>query len=114
TVADKQRLALSSKAMAVDMESAAIAAVARQHGLPFLALRVIVDRVEQAVPPLALAAMQGASIRPGRVLAGLLKSPQQLSPLLALAFAGHRARTVLAECAGMLLALADDDRSEDS
>jgi len=111
-VYDKQRLARSSKALAVDMESAAIAAVARQHGLPFLALRVVVDGVGQAVPPLAIAAMEGSGIRPGRVLAGLIKSPRQLSPLLALAFAGRRARTVLAECAGMLPALADDDPME--
>jgi hypothetical protein len=42
--------AVASGAVAVDMESAAIAAVAAQAGVPFVALRVIVDGRDDAVP----------------------------------------------------------------
>ncbi|MFK2893488.1 purine and other phosphorylase-like protein, family 1 [Dyella flagellata] len=37
-------------ALAVDMESAAVAAVAQEHGLPFLVLRAIVDESSDAIP----------------------------------------------------------------
>jgi adenosylhomocysteine nucleosidase len=37
-------------ALAVDMESAAVAAVARERGLPFLVLRAIVDEVGDTIP----------------------------------------------------------------
>ncbi|WP_230473654.1 purine and other phosphorylase-like protein, family 1 [Dyella choica] len=37
-------------ALAVDMESAAVAAVAAEHGLPFLVLRAIVDESDDAIP----------------------------------------------------------------
>lgn len=37
-------------ALAVDMESAAVAAVAHQRGLPFVVLRAIVDEVDDAIP----------------------------------------------------------------
>jgi adenosylhomocysteine nucleosidase len=37
-------------ALAVDMESAAVAAVARERGLPFVCVRAIVDEVDDTVP----------------------------------------------------------------
>ena len=37
-------------AMAVDMESAAVAAIAAAHQLPFVALRVIIDTASDALP----------------------------------------------------------------
>ena len=38
------------EALAVDMESAAVAAVAEKHGLPFLVLRAIVDECDDLIP----------------------------------------------------------------
>ncbi|RDS79475.1 purine and other phosphorylase-like protein, family 1 [Dyella monticola] len=37
--------------LAVDMESAAVAAVARERDLPFIVLRAIVDEAQDAIPP---------------------------------------------------------------
>ena len=75
TLAAKRQLAEASGAIAVDMESAAIAGVAACAGVPLGVLRVIVDGQNHCVPPCAIAGMDGARSRPGRVLAGLLKSP---------------------------------------
>jgi adenosylhomocysteine nucleosidase len=46
-----KRTAGAFGAIAADMESAAIAAVANAAGAPFVALRVIVDAVDDALPP---------------------------------------------------------------
>ena len=47
---DKKQLHSLTGAVALDMESIAIAKVARQYTLPFLAIRVIVDPVEMNLP----------------------------------------------------------------
>ena len=47
TADEKRRLAAESGAMAVDMESAAIASAASARAVPFLALRAILDPVEE-------------------------------------------------------------------
>jgi adenosylhomocysteine nucleosidase len=48
--ADKRAAAAATRAVAVDMESAAIAAVAARARIPFLALRVVVDGADDALP----------------------------------------------------------------
>ena len=47
---DKQALQISTGAVAVDMESIAIAKVAQKHKVPFLAVRVIVDPMSMDLP----------------------------------------------------------------
>ncbi|HLO78401.1 MAG TPA: hypothetical protein VK196_18250, partial [Magnetospirillum sp.] len=46
-------------AAAVDMESGAVARVAAQHGLPFLALRAIADPAGQSLPAPVLRIVDG-------------------------------------------------------
>ena len=46
----KQEAGERTGALAVDMESAAVRAWAREHGLPALALRVILDERDRALP----------------------------------------------------------------
>lgn len=105
SVAGKRALAEASGAIAVDMESAAIADVASASGLPFVVVRVIVDRSDRAVPAAAIAGMDGSRTRPGRVLAGLLKSPGETGDLVALGMAARRARRTLRDCAPILASL---------
>jgi adenosylhomocysteine nucleosidase len=50
TVAEKANAHLRFDALAVDMESAAVAAIAQRHSLPFISLRAIVDEAGDTVP----------------------------------------------------------------
>jgi len=50
TSADKRLLQSTTGAIALDMESIAIAKVARQHALPFLAIRAIADPASMDLP----------------------------------------------------------------
>jgi nucleoside phosphorylase len=50
TTAAKTAAHARHEALAVDMESAAVAAVARQRSLPFVVLRAIVDEAADAIP----------------------------------------------------------------
>jgi adenosylhomocysteine nucleosidase len=85
-----------SRAAAVDMESAAIAQVARQAGLPFIALRVIVDTASDQLPAAVIAASGGGQLRLGRLLAALLRAPGDVGGLIRLAARYRIAMRVLA------------------
>jgi adenosylhomocysteine nucleosidase len=84
-VADKAELFGRTGAVAVDMESFAVAEVASTHRLPFLALRAIVDRASDELPAVITAAAdQLGEVRLPRLLAGLMRSPAALAPLMRL------------------------------
>lgn len=87
-------------AAAVDMESAAIAQVAEQAGLPFIALRVIVDTAADELPMAVLAASVGGRLRVGRLIGGLLRAPGEVGALIRLAARYRIASRVLAAVAG--------------
>ncbi|HVZ10156.1 hypothetical protein [Rhodopila sp.] len=92
----KRDAARSNAAQAVDLESGAVARVARQHGLPFAVVRAICDPVERDLPPAALAALDPkGAIGAARVLGSLLRRPGQIPALLGLAGDASRARRAL-------------------
>jgi adenosylhomocysteine nucleosidase len=82
----------SSGAVAVDMESAAVAEVAAAARLPFIAVRVIVDTAADVLPRAVVAASRAGGVRMGRLIAGLLFAPGQIKPLMRLS---QRYRTAL-------------------
>ena len=86
-------------AVAVDMESAVIAQVAGQAGLPFIALRVIVDTAADELPAAVITASAGGRLRIGRLLGGLLRAPGEGGALIRLAARYRIARRVLAAVA---------------
>ena len=67
------------------MESAAIARVAAEHGLPFIAVRVIVDTAADSLPRAVVAASTNGEVSFARLIAELIRAPSQLMPLLRLA-----------------------------
>lgn len=89
----------NSRAAAVDMESAAIAQVAGQAGVPFIALRVIVDTASDELPAAVIAASGGGQLRIGRLLAGLLRAPGDAGGLIRLSARYRIAKRVLADVA---------------
>ena len=98
TVADKAALFAQSGAVAVDLESGAVARAAGEAGLPFAVLRAISDPADKDLPPAALVALDARGrVRPGRLAGSLLRGPGQLPALLALARDTGRARKALLE-----------------
>ena len=92
---------------AVDLESAAVAAVARECGLPFMALRAIVDERDDRVPAALEAAVdRWGQPRPGALLLVLLRRPWLLISLprlarrMAKALAALRRAACVAPCLG--------------
>jgi adenosylhomocysteine nucleosidase len=95
-VAEKARASGATGAAAVDMESFAVAEVACARGLPFLALRVVVDRACDELPR-ALEGITGPSgeLVVGRLIGGLLWHPSSVRPVLRLARRYQAARRSL-------------------
>jgi adenosylhomocysteine nucleosidase len=72
-------------AVAVDMESLAVARVAAGHNLPFVAVRVIVDTATDELPRAVVAASAGGQVRIWRLMGGLAMAPAELMGLIRLA-----------------------------
>jgi adenosylhomocysteine nucleosidase len=84
--AEKATLSQQTGAIAVDMESAAVAAVAQKVPVPFLAIRAVADPVGMTLPQNALAALdEFGKLRPLRLLKALAKNPVELFALVRLA-----------------------------
>jgi adenosylhomocysteine nucleosidase len=76
TPADKQALHERLGAVGVDMESYAVAEVAAQHAVPFVALRMVMDPVTQSIPAALRAAMtEDGDVDTRRGLLALLRAP---------------------------------------
>lgn len=96
TAHDKQLLHERLQAAAVDMESAALARLACQRKVPFLAVRAIVDTASSAIPPMLSDALdEGGRVRPVRLLRNACLHPGELPALFALARGFRAARTTL-------------------
>ena len=116
---DKRRLHALSGALIADMESAAIARVADEAGLPVLIIRAVSDSVVTRVPACALAAVDGnGDIDVSRLVARLLCAPAELPSLLVLAKGFRKAcarLTRIAELAGpgfLLAPLTQSDQAQ--
>ncbi len=92
SVAAKAAAYQRSGAVAVDMESAAVAEVAASARLPFIAVRVIVDTAADVLPRAVVAASRAGRVRTVRLLTGLLLAPGQIKPLIRLS---QRYRTAI-------------------
>ena len=84
-VADKSAAFRDTGAVAVDMESLAIAEVAADARVPFVALRAIVDTALDALPGAVVAASRGGQVNVPRLIAGLAAAPLDLRALIRLA-----------------------------
>jgi adenosylhomocysteine nucleosidase len=86
SVADKVTAFRETGAAAVDMESLAVAEVAGAHGLPFIAVRVIVDTAQDVLPRAVTAAAGNAGhLRIWRVMGSLALTPGDVAAFIRLA-----------------------------
>lgn len=99
----KRRLGQDTGCAAVDMEAAAVAGVASARGLPFLAVRSIVDPVDCELPHCVLSSLRpsGAAHLPA-LLAGLLRRPWEVAGLVRLAIHFNTALRALRDAAHLL------------
>jgi adenosylhomocysteine nucleosidase len=97
---DKHAAHAATGAVAVDMESGAIAAVAGRHGLPFIAVRAVLDEAAQTVPSAVLAAVdETGAVGLGRLVLALLARRREIATLIPLARAARASdQTLLAVC----------------
>jgi hopanoid-associated phosphorylase len=97
---EKAKLRDSTGAVAVDMESFAVGAVAEQAGVPFAILRAVADPLWRDVPSAARAGIAAdGGLRVGAVLAGLIVAPWQLVSLVAIAIETRQSLAALGRAA---------------
>jgi adenosylhomocysteine nucleosidase len=83
TEADKRLAGASTGAIAVDMETAVIAFEAASRGIPFIAIRTIMDTVEHDVAGAGLADENG-KVRPLKAAATLARNPAMVAGVIRL------------------------------
>lgn len=97
TQADKATAWRQTGALAVDLESAAVARAACAAGIPFVVLRTVADPERRALPPAALIPLAADGTPSlGRILAEVLRRPRQIAALFALARETRQALGALA------------------
>jgi nucleoside phosphorylase len=103
TVQGKREAHRRTGAVAVDMEAAGLAVAARELGIPWLAIKAIVDGVEDALPAfLADCTTPEGEIRWRGLLAGLLGSGERRRALWGLVRATRQAGLGLRRALGLL------------
>ncbi len=88
---EKQRLGHESGAAAVDMESATVARLCHEHGVPFACLRVISDALDTPLSPRLLALLRGGRVSPIRLAWQVMRHPTLIAELGRLAAQTRRA-----------------------
>lgn len=97
----KRILAAKTSAIAVDMESHAVARAAEEAGVPFLVVRVVADPLGRTLPEWILGTVgESGGTRPGAVLSGLAQHPWDLPALVGLAGDNRKAMAALRRVAG--------------
>jgi hopanoid-associated phosphorylase len=93
---EKRALYRETGAIAVDMESHIVAAVAHEHEVPVAAIRVITDPAKRALPRSAVAAMRpNGTTNIAAMLRSVVSRPRELPALLQTALDARAARATL-------------------
>jgi hopanoid-associated phosphorylase len=102
TAPDKRALFEATRALAVDMESHAVAVVAEQAGLPYVVVRAVADTSDEAIPSAAQKGLgPGGEIRHLAVLKQILLHPGEARSVLRLGRESGRALTALRRVAAL-------------
>jgi adenosylhomocysteine nucleosidase len=99
----KRALLAQTGAAAVDMESHGVAEVASGAGLPFLVVRAVADRSDQAIPLAAQGAIDAhGDIRHLALIGALIGRPWEIFPLIALGRSSSRGLASLRRVAALV------------
>ena len=102
TAPDKRALFEATRALAVDMESHAVAEIAEARNLPYVVVRAIADTSEEAIPSAAQKGIgPGGEIRHLAVLKELLLHPGEARSVIRLGRESGRALTALRRVAAL-------------
>jgi adenosylhomocysteine nucleosidase len=94
---EKRLLFERTGAIAVDMESGAVAEVAHEAHVPFMAIRTIADSFNAAIPETSLAAVdEFGQLNLLKLLEGLVQRPLELVPMIRLGRNFRAAQVTLA------------------
>ncbi len=93
--AEKREIAARWPADAVDMEAAAVAAVAQERGVQFMAIKSVSDELDFVMPPLGRFVDEAGQFHSGRFLGYVTVRPRLWVPLSRLAVASIRAADAL-------------------
>jgi adenosylhomocysteine nucleosidase len=100
---DKLELGVATNAIALDMESAAIARVAKANGLPFLAIRAIADPQSMNLPKaIGYAVNQQGEVALGKLAFFVLLHPAEIPGLVKLGLHFNAAKKTLTQAATFL------------
>ncbi|MFQ5935375.1 MAG: phosphorylase [Acidiferrobacterales bacterium] len=101
--ATKAALFNETGAVVVDMESAAVARVAKTRGLPFLVIRAISDSAGRRLPSALMDALDHyGQVRRGRLARAILREPRLIPDLVRLWRESRAAHTALIRTANLL------------
>jgi hopanoid-associated phosphorylase len=99
TPEQKARLSRETGTASVDMESHIAAAAAASRGLPFLAIRVVIDSADHPVPRAAISSLRtDGSVDLLALLGALARQPRQVPGMITLGRDAGRARKSLLRC----------------
>jgi hypothetical protein len=99
----KTKLAVDYNAGAVDMETALVARLCAEHGVPFGCVRVISDARQTRVPPELIRCFEGSRLSVPRLLGQLMRAPRMMKDLWWMARDARRAGRSLADALVKLL-----------
>ena len=103
-VAEKLSVAEMSDATAVDMESAAVARLCHERGIPFTCVRAISDAFDTALSPKVVGVLADGRVSPWRLAKTLATSPSLIREMVRLGRDTKRAARNLATALRALLA----------
>jgi adenosylhomocysteine nucleosidase len=105
SIADRNEIARTNNAAAVDMETEVIATACAKHGVPMLSLRVVTDSLEEPfpLPPTVLFNIEQQRTDLGKLISHLLGHPVAIGRLLHFARRIAGARAILANAIVALL-----------
>ena len=93
TAADKRALRDQTGALALDMESAAIAKQATRYNLPFVTIRAIADPAIMSLPrPVAVSIDQNGDVNLARLLFSIAREPGAIPGMIRLGFYFRKAQ----------------------